>query len=829
MADDWWSNDQKVDTTKSNFWDNDKTVDHTTDAGVLSKVGGALQYGTSQLAAGDAKTTGSSLLDTAAKATAPTDYTPASVGLHDSSKSLMDRAGYIPRALLESLPSTVQDLSAGSVGSALGGAAGALVGPEGIPVGAMLGGAAGAGLSGLAREYGNNVQTAASGQTPSTWDKVRSGASAAASGLLSRLGILKGIGTPVTEVGAAAIPQIAGQVVKSGANAAATNVANDVQHQALVQGQVPSANDLGVDAATGAATGAGAHLLATTPKDVTQAIKFKDVDPQFGARVADRFDGLDTSTPKASFAAVEKVQDGLNNEISNYSSDVAPHIKALEDNSGFQDDTKLTLDNIKTQISKGEPVDQGTLDDLRSRFGGMREGEDLVNSLEDANSLNKIKQFGAYDPGTKSFGGGISNTPFAKQFLSPFNNPRHEIGQAAGIGALSHYLFGLEPATATAIGLGVPAAQYGIRGATRGVDSLLGNLNPLSEFTQRFGGANDQSANGMSAPDTSVLPSFRAKVAAQKIADAQAAQTEKAGQQAETSVGDAAVKSVLATAKQRQADADQTDNVMSALDRNIGKAAQSNVDDFYAQHAKDTKYIAGLMSRSQDGPTSDATMAIRHAKFMQASDAQAQKAQTTQDATAAKEEARAQAQHARDTRYLMGLHQNEQARLAKAASVSPDGLTSSTKFALAHAKLLAKYAKEEGDAEGEATPKAAKTAGPKAAGGNTESSEPTISTTVGDHTVTRPLAGILKTARYMAKVNANMSVRKDHIEKAYAAMDGEVHPALNQLHSDLDHNAMTRTSAAKAIKEAVAKVPPEHQAEVGRILSDPQLLATFKD
>jgi hypothetical protein len=121
-GDDPWAKYQdapasKGDSGSSDPWSKYPDADATSQKGLWDKVKGALRYGAAQDAAGMANTLGETGvlpgvqggLNTAAHAASGTDpgapvqdpsYTPASEGLHDTRRSLLDRAGYIPRAIV---------------------------------------------------------------------------------------------------------------------------------------------------------------------------------------------------------------------------------------------------------------------------------------------------------------------------------------------------------------------------------------------------------------------------------------------------------------------------------------------------------------------------------------------------------------------------------------------------------------------------------------------------------------------------------------------------------------------------------------------------------
>jgi len=507
-----WLNDP-IASAQDAPWLNDPEVsqaspDTEANKGIVEKALDALRYGAQQDASGISKTLGGPQAPLGAS-----DYTPASQGLHDTSKGYMDRASYLPRAILEGAPQGVQHALAGAASGALGGAMGG-------PVGATLGGLAGAAGSYGLSNYGQDLEDAskAAGEdpnAPSTWTKAKVIASQLAGGALSRLGLTSGLGTAEKAIGAEAIPAVASAITKSAAENAALAGAQTIQHSGLINGQLPTVDSVATDALTGGAIGAGLRTLKA-PGELAQAYKFSDFGPEF-APVADRFDGKDTSTPATSFEAVKSVERDLQNEIKTQS-DTAAHISSLEKQPGYDSDIRQALDSVRGKLRAGEVVDPQNISDIKDQLGGFRQGADLTQSLTDYNNLNRMKEIGNFNPGTKSFAGGIAEAPGAKGILTPHLGVIPVGGGAIaahtllGIGGMGHIGAGV---------LGIPALQYGLRSATRGVDSLLGNRNPLPEFTSRM------ASDSPSAQPGSSLPNFRDELVKAKAAAKAQAQVSK--------------------------------------------------------------------------------------------------------------------------------------------------------------------------------------------------------------------------------------------------------------------------------------------------------------
>ncbi len=747
-----WLNDP-IASAQDAPWLNDPEVsqaspDTEANKGVAEKAFDALRYGAQQDASGISKTLGGPQAPLGAS-----DYTPASQGLHDTSKGYLDRASYLPRAILEGAPQGVQHALAGAASGALGGAMGG-------PVGATLGGLAGAAGSYGLSNYSQDLEDAskAAGEdpnAPSTWTKAKVIASQLAGGALSRLGLTSGLGTAEKAIGAEAIPAVASAITKSAAENAALASAQTIQHSGLINGQLPTVDSVATDALTGGAIGAGLRTLKA-PGELSQAYKFSDFGPEF-APVADRFDGKDTSTPATSFKAVKSVERDLQNEIKTQS-DTAAHISSLEKQPGYDADVRQQLDAVRGKLRAGEVVDPEDISGIKDQLGGFRQGADLVTSLTDYNNLNRMKEIGNFNPGTKSFAGGIAEAPGAKDILTPHLGIIPVGGGAIathmllGIGGLGHIGAGV---------LGIPALQYVLRSATRGVDSLLGNRNPLPEFTSRLSDTGSSNYH----PDTSQLPNYR-DVFAQKQQELAAAKKVSKEQSSSDNSSALAAQRAQKVAEANQAKAD------TKAQREKEDAAKW-LYEIRQRHTQAMIVDSGLKQNS-NGPSMDATGAIRHARFM------------------------------------AKLEKQAAARGAPRSQAAPES------------QATIRSAPELG-------PGPARTAGP--------SVDPaTFSVTRGEQTVTRPLEGTRNQPAVASKIGAALEARAAAVSAAHKALafadaPAKDHEVLDELHSQLNHGSgMGSKSAARAeIDSAIHRISPAHRALAKAALRRHHLLAFHKD
>ncbi len=436
---------------------------------------------------GPGKITGA--LYAAAHKVAPTDgYTPASEGLNDTTKSLLERAKYLPRALLEGVPGLATDLS---LGAATGGAG---------FMGSMAARSFGPNVIDSAQSHGNDPNH------PTTGDYVRGGLGTAATAALAKLGLNPAISDTVGE-GAQTLAPMAAGIAKGAASDAASNVLQEGIQKAVVNGQNPldDPSGLALAGAAGAATGGGiraVHGLASGEvADVNNNLKFRDFTqrPVEGNALADLYENRSLETPQDQATAIKNVDKVIDDHISHWNSKIKPQLDDLQTANGHQDDTELTLNNAISALKQGQELPNEHLIDLRDRIGDTREGENLLQNLTLKNTQNRLKGLGVLDPGSKSlfglsreatFGGGIQASPIG-DLLNPIGHRGKFIPLSlAGLASPLHLIspgLGFLPHVPFAVAAGLTGAQAAAGLASRAVDKLLGNKDVLGNFVDRYG------------------------------------------------------------------------------------------------------------------------------------------------------------------------------------------------------------------------------------------------------------------------------------------------------------------------------------------------------
>ena len=535
----------------------------TDNMGFLQKGKDALEQGahdafqglgdTANVTIGPGKISGA--LYAAAHKVAPTDgYTPASEGLNDTTKSLLERAKYLPRALLEGAPGLAADLTAGVA-----------LGPPGF-VASNAARSLGPSVVSSSQTHGNDPNN------PTTGDYVRGGLGTAATAALSRLGLNPALQDTVGE-GAQTLAPMAVGIAKGAATDAGSNILQEGIQKAVVNGQNPldDPSGLALAGAAGAATGGGlraVHGLASGEvADVNNNIKFKDLTdrPEEGNALADLYEGRKFSTPKDAFESLDAVDKVIDKHISDFSSAIKPQLKNLQEANEYKDDTGRVLDNVKHALSEGQVVPDAHLDELRSRLGDTHEGENLLQGLTLKNTQNKVKATGVVNPGEKSifglgskptFGGGIQASPIG-DYMNPIGNRGKygPLGVAGGVSSLHMIAPGLGflPHVGLPLAGGVLGAQLTARLASNAIDKLLGNKNVLKNFNDRFGPQGDPAITGPkigefnSPPIDTSKPSFhkiKADLKAQKAV--QSAVAKATGRASAPPTPQAEAKAVLA-------------------------------------------------------------------------------------------------------------------------------------------------------------------------------------------------------------------------------------------------------------------------------------------
>lgn len=381
------------------------------------------------------------------------NYDPASAHFADSSKPWTERIGYLPRTLLEGVPTMAQHIAASS-----------LAGPVG-----MLGSTA---LS----EGGTSVDRVREADktdpnaelTPQ--QKLRVGGNIGLQAILNEVGGRATLGAtaPVKTVGMEGVKQAAGNVVKAAGIDAAVGGYGAGADKALIEGQVPSAADVALSGLAGATVGT-AFRGPNAARDAAVATRFKalgDIDPQSRGDVANllnRYDGNFSS-----------VNERLNKDLSTAS-------KGLDDN------TKMLLADAKIKVKNGQRLDP---EDIQTVSSASPDAGRVMQNIDTFGVMKGLDN------------GGVSGSAVGR-LLNPFQRAAHgdaatTLGRFAEGASLGHMFWAHDPTTAAAV-LGGQALGTGL---LHGVDRFTGAYNPAKVITDRY------------STGTSASPVAQAKAAA---------------------------------------------------------------------------------------------------------------------------------------------------------------------------------------------------------------------------------------------------------------------------------------------------------------------------
>lgn len=614
--------------------------------GIVDKVTAPFRHGFSEAAEGYQKSlheTGndgviSDTIGSVAEASKPKDYTPAHVTL--SPKTWGD----IPKALAESVPSLAPDFAVGAAGAAAGSVLG--------PVGAIGGGLIGATGSYLARNYGSDARAssiAAGGNNNSeltAGDKARALLMGTVGGAASRLS-LGALGTPVKAGAGSMISQLVPQIAKGAAIDTATNVGQEAAHQAIID-QKLDVDKLGGAAVTGAATGMGLRGISAI-KDVNAASKFKDTDQAHANPVANDLIGVESphtaGSGKDSYFRVKKVEDTYATIADKALSKkpMSERLSALEEANPL-DKTRDTITDVQKDLAEGRKPSQADLDLIHNRVGDIDiGGTSLTDILKRQHELNDLKSKGNWDTKAETFTGGVSSTKFAQNVL----NPMSKFGAMADVGAMTYALSGhtlpglsamhaiVNPVHAAM----VPVAQASTFAGLHALDRITGSRNPLQMYTNRFSGDSANPLGTPSSPAAGPTGPRGADIAASVQSAREAAVLEKFQQNHERTD---------ATVQNRKFDKGVNEQVSAA--RALNKQRETSING--AANALENQKQAAMAKESKtefDGPKSDATLAIRVAKYKESLKAreeatalQAEAATTRLEKAQAASEAKAQ-------------------------------------------------------------------------------------------------------------------------------------------------------------------------------------------
>lgn len=375
-------------------------------------------------------------------------YAPAGPDMMDSSKGVLDRLSYAPRAMVEGAPSLVTQLGPGKIGTGM------------------------ALANNVYQNLGRNLETAdASGAG-------RGGAIAATAldAFLSRFGIDQTIGKGVAKAGVEPAKKLmAGILATGGENAVQTAIDRN-----LIENKQATADDMLVSGLTGGAVSAGFKGMRGDITDAGEAFRFRQFaenDPKALAAAArwlndntgsygtiKEGNASDVLTRGRSAAGGQLDLTERNNVIGGKSQIVDQLNQAgnLAASRAYVETDRL--------LKAKEPVPPELLNTLRQELGGNPLNDQWLREVETASILNSLG-----DIGNKGAGG---------LHASKLGGTLDRLAGYFGLGTAGGALAGLHTVspTAAAIGAGTTALGVGIRG----VDKLSGYSNPVGRFARRF-------------------------------------------------------------------------------------------------------------------------------------------------------------------------------------------------------------------------------------------------------------------------------------------------------------------------------------------------------
>jgi hypothetical protein len=617
-----WDNDPEI---TAGPWDKDPEV---AQGGFLDRAfGNPLRHGAADTLKGDAETAKvlgapnvAKTLDELSQGVAPQGYQPAGPDAKkawDEGKYL-DWASLIPRRALESLPQLGQAGAGAAVGSFLG------------PLGTRIGWTAGYGASTLGRNVEDSARNRAAGDTtanPGTEDFVRGALSSAAEAYLAGKGASAATGG-VIKAGASTLPAAAAAVGKGALSDAAANVATTAVHKGLIDPNGDAnVGDLAEAAGTGALTGA-ALRSTKLPTDIAVLNRNKNISPEAGGRVADRLyaTGEDLGTPAGDKAAFEKALDDLKTQ------------RTSNKPTGQDNATNEVMNRVSSDLDKGRAPAEADVATLKSTFGP---DDKFVNAIEDHSTLNQVR--GQAVDVNGGLTGGLQGSP-----IGSYLNPKAKLAKLGDVGGVIAHLTGTHltiPALASSLGGFDPIVGVGIHGGLwsgmKGIDALTGKNRPVSQFAERYrtdtpfdpsqlSSFNDQNAianDKLKNLGKTAAIMQRSEALAQKQADVPLAQAKRTSQlmtnsdALEAKQRNEALKSPAFTSKMMTADAANQAKAQALLEKTVKDAEaakQRNVN----QALGNAKQTATIMRNSEQGPTSDARVALAVAKFKQQIEAQ---------------------------------------------------------------------------------------------------------------------------------------------------------------------------------------------------------------
>jgi hypothetical protein len=398
------------------------------------------------------------------------NYKAGSESMLDPNASLMERAGGLGRALVESSPAMV----------------GAVAGPAGI---AATSGLLGAG-SAIERVRASDNVPADQALNPQQLARVGGSAAIDAAGAFIPAGkaLAPGVKGFIPKVGA---------TLEAAASGAKSSAAQTIAQKALLEGQMASPEEMAAAAAVGGVAAGGTRGIRETGKAVGDIpgdrwSRFEGQDPAAMAAAAQRLKEATGGYNKITEAnaedirrlALAKSKAALKFEAGNKTNGVRDFVKRDTNTLSIEGDPgpAKAYNEAMTSIQMGEPVSKANLETLGALAKARGYDPEWFARLQEASVLGELGNVGMR-VGTDGRMGGMHATPIGKSLgwlASKFG-----VGSVALEGAA--HLSGLGGPIGHAgalLGIG----STGLYGALRGIDRLTGYSNPVGTFAKRFDG-----------------------------------------------------------------------------------------------------------------------------------------------------------------------------------------------------------------------------------------------------------------------------------------------------------------------------------------------------
>jgi hypothetical protein len=286
--------------------------------------------------------------------------------------------------------------------------------------------------------------------------------------------LLPGAGKAVRDVGARGVADAAKKLgttglIEGGVEAAQSGINQVGRTAGTERGLSIDQNELANAAIVGGATG-GAFASPRAAREASDAVKFRDVDPESAAEVSNRLNatGLDLTKSKEGFKAVSQVQSDLVGEVRQAARELRVTGSMTPEAS-----------NALRRAHSGDLTDND-IDAIADAAVGTSV-EPVVNSLvRQTRTLRHLTEnFGNFSPDRRDFAGGISGQ---MDRMRAIFSPAGTIATSA-LGAAAHSMM---PAGMGVMSLPTLGAIYGGYAAARGLNKLTGSRSPTGRFARKF-------------------------------------------------------------------------------------------------------------------------------------------------------------------------------------------------------------------------------------------------------------------------------------------------------------------------------------------------------